>query len=765
MHSYSGGTSDILALKLNGSGTYQWHTFYGGASSDTAYGIDVNTSGDISIVGSSSGSWTGPSNAAPLNTFTNGQYGYESDITVLGLNSSAAYQWHTFYGSPTTDYAEGVVATPCDTYITGTSGQSWNGPGNISPLNPGGPYASFNAFVVNMSSTTNTITVTNTNDSGVGSLRQAIADVCPGGTINFAPSLSGQAITLASTLVIDKDMTIDGSALNPKITISGNNTVGVMQTKSINGITLDSLLITNGNYLWGGGINNLGVLTLMNCVVSNNNSDNNGGGVVNFGELTLINTAVSGNTAATDGGGIYNDYYVGSVSGQSGKMAITDSIIADNTADYGGGIYTRANGEVVTVINSNFSGNSAVFANGGGIYSFGTLDVLDSTFTENTADGDGGAIYNSYESTLTVMRSTFSGNSAPGMGGGVYNDATSVLNVTNSTFVKNSSGNGGAIFNYHNAFYAGILSVTNSTFSANSAVYHGGGIYNFGTLNLTNSILANSVTGDDCYHDDFNGGTIGTNVNNLIEDNWNCGTPASTADPNLGPLADNGGSTQTIPLQAGSSAIDAGNDSVCPTTDQRGVTRPFGSHCDIGAYEYEHAKVNVTIGVNPPKNYTVAPSGRITNRYGINGGPVRVRSTNGMSIFTSQRAIYGSSFNSIVGFPADQLTTEYWFTSLDDTGMITYLVIGNPSETETALVDVYIGGVKKNTTPYSIPPGQRVYPRYGINGGPVRVVSTNGVSVFTSERTKYGNSFNEVMGFPRHNWTQSSGSRAMTMRE
>ncbi|MBK9926593.1 MAG: M4 family metallopeptidase [Anaerolineales bacterium] len=160
------------------------------------------------------------------------------------------------------------------------------------------------------------------------------------------------------------------------------------------------------------------------------------------------------------------------------------------------------------------------------------------------------------------------------------------------------------------------------------------------------------------------------------------------------------------------------------------------------------ANVGVTIGSNPPKNYTVAPSGRITNRYGINGGPVRVRSTNGMAMFTSQRAIYGSSFNSIVGFPADQLTTEYWFTSLDDAGMITYLVIGNPSETETAEVDVYIGGVKKNTTPYSIPPGQRVYPRYGINGGPVRVVSTNGVSVFTSERTKYGNSFNEVMGFP-----------------
>ncbi|MBK9927900.1 MAG: hypothetical protein IPP66_21720 [Anaerolineales bacterium] len=160
------------------------------------------------------------------------------------------------------------------------------------------------------------------------------------------------------------------------------------------------------------------------------------------------------------------------------------------------------------------------------------------------------------------------------------------------------------------------------------------------------------------------------------------------------------------------------------------------------------SNINVTIGGNTQGNYGIGTGQRLTDRYGINGGPVRVRSTNGVNMFTSQRAIYGSSFNSIVGFPANQLTTEYWFTSLDDAGMITYLVIGNPSETEAALVDVYIGGVKKNTTPYSIPPGQRVFPRYGINGGPVRVVSTNGVSVFTSERTKYGNSFNEVMGFP-----------------
>ncbi len=85
--------------------------------------------------------------------------------------------------------------------------------------------------------------------------------------------------------------------------------------------------------------------------------------------------------------------------------------------------------------------------------------------------------------------------------------------------------------------------------------------------------------------------------------------------------------------------------------------------------------------------------------------------------------------------------------------MITYLVIGNPDPALTAEVDVYIDGVKKNTTPYLIAPGQRVFPRYAINSGPVHVVSTNGVNIFASERTKYLNSFNEILGIANNQLT------------
>src|SRR4030095_11855856 len=96
--------------------------------------------------------------------------------------------------------------------------------------------------------------------------------------------------------------------------------------------------------------------------------------------------------------------------------------------------------------------------------------------------------------------------------------------------------------------------------------------------------------------------------------------------------------------------------------------------------------------------YSIGPGQRVFPRYGLNGGPVRVVSTNGVAIFTSERSKYLSSFNEVLGYPGAQLTTEYWFTSYDDLGMITYLVIGNPSTNQTALVDVYVGGVKQNSS-------------------------------------------------------------------
>jgi predicted outer membrane repeat protein len=199
------------------------------------------------------------------------------------------------------------------------------------------------------------------------------------------------------------------------------------------------------------------------------------------------------------------------------------------------------------------------------------------TFANNTATSNGGAIYN-YLSTLSITNSTFTGNSAGGGGGAIKND-NGTLTVSNSTFSGNSASVGGAII----ALGASITTVRNSTFSGNSAGT-AAGIYSNGTLNYANTIIANS-TGNDCTSD----GTLGINLNNLVEDG-SCSASLS-GDPKLGALANNGGSTQTFALLAGSAAINAGNDTVCllaPVNDldQRGTIRPNGPQCDIGAYEY-----------------------------------------------------------------------------------------------------------------------------------------------------------------------------------
>ncbi len=112
-----------------------------------------------------------------------------------------------------------------------------------------------------------------------------------------------------------------------------------------------------------------------------------------------------------------------------------------------------------------------------------------------------------------------------------------------------------------------------------------------------------------------------------------------------------------------------------------------------------------------------------------------------------------------MGYPFNQFTTEYWYPAYDhafiknvNTNLMRmWVLVGNPSTTQTATVDIYIAGVKTADSPFSIPAGSRVTPRWmGVTDGPVRVVSTNGVNIFTSERvfTYPSSVFNEMMGFP-----------------
>jgi hypothetical protein len=408
-----------------------------------------------------------------------------------------------------------------------------------------------------------TFTVTNTNDSGAGSLRQAISDAnAAAGPDTITFSVTGTITLTSGQLGITDDLTIDGPGA-ANLAISGNNASGVLE---VSGGSLDLMDVTvvNGSAFRGGGIVSGGgtTLTVTNSTFSGNSASFQGGGIFNGGTLAIANSTFYGNSAGSEGGGIFN----------GGTLTVTNSTFSGNSADSGGGM---SNGGTLTLTNSTFSGNSA--RSGGGMASdVGTLTVTDSTFSGNSAAVGGGIRIDG--GTLTVTNSTFSGNSASGafgFGGGIFNIGT--LTVTNSTFSANSAGrSGGGIANRA----GGIVNFRNSTFSGNSAVTSGGGIDNLdGVLTLENTIAANSPSGGNCSGAILDGG------GNLQHPGTDCGLTIASDDPLLGPLQNNGGPTDTMALQPGSPAIDAAVAANCPPTDQRGVSRPQGAGCDIGAYE------------------------------------------------------------------------------------------------------------------------------------------------------------------------------------
>jgi len=206
-----------------------------------------------------------------------------------------------------------------------------------------------------------------------------------------------------------------------------------------------------------------------------------------------------------------------------------------------------------------------------GILNYGTVSVTNSSLSNNN-DG----IFNYNNGTVSVTNSTLSSNGFAG----IVNFGTA--SVTNSTLSSNG------FDGIHNENNRGSVTVTNSTVTSNHHV----GINNGGRTLIGNTIIAQNGTED--FHN--YAGTINDLGYNLIGNgdgtpfvngvNGNIvGTAANPVNPLLGPLADNGGPTQTLALLPGSPAIDAANPSNFPTTDQRGVTRPQGARADIGAFE------------------------------------------------------------------------------------------------------------------------------------------------------------------------------------
>jgi hypothetical protein len=384
--------------------------------------------------------------------------------------------------------------------------------------------------------------VTNLQDDGPGSLRWDIENANSGSTITFDQSLWGHTLTLTRFLLINKkSLSIRGPGAALFI-VSGMDTAYGVQVEGGASISIVGLTFKNSP-------------------------------IYNDGTLSLVNNTVLGNTLSSSyGGGISN----------SGTLTLTNSTVSDftNNSSYGGGI---SNSGTLTLTNSTISNNRAL--SGGGIFNEGTLTLTNSTISNNTASQvSGGGVFNA--GTFTLTNSTISHNTAPSSGGGITNDSSVIDDTTKAKTI-----------------------MTFCTIYGNTSYDSGGGIWDNpdtnqpGQVVIRNSIVAGNTarTGPDIT------GQLISYGYNLIQD-----SSGATFAPNQQHLTDISGKRNTdlkidsvlrangrfIPahtfthaLLPGSPALDAIPPDACLvdgiTTDQRGVKRPQGSGCDIGAYEYQ----------------------------------------------------------------------------------------------------------------------------------------------------------------------------------
>jgi predicted outer membrane repeat protein len=414
-----------------------------------------------------------------------------------------------------------------------------------------------------------------------------------GGTVTF--NCGGAAtITVGSVHAINADTTIDGGGV---VTISSSGTFplsAIFPVSSGVNFSLDNLTMTNA---------------LHGCISGD-------------GTVTVTNSTFSGNHAAF-GAAIFT----------SGTAIITGSAFSDNSVNNCGGAVAGTSAASLNVDNSTFSGNHTPVnsGDGGAICTWHTTTITNSTFSSNSSNGQGGAIYQG-GGTLTVTDSTFSGNHVAGSGLAIYNIGGTTLNVTNSTFFGNYGPGEGSVTGF------GTVTITNCTFSANASGGGGnsGAVLSAGTVTVSNTILVGNSSWQNCSGPIIDGG-------NNLDSGATCGFTSSTGslsntDPMLDPagLANNGGPTQTIALCGGPSnpnllctvispAINVGNQAICAAApvydlDQRGFGRPgvLATNCSIGAYEFNSAGPGPTPlpTATPTKTATATPTPGPTPTFG-----------------------------------------------------------------------------------------------------------------------------------------------------
>lgn len=441
-----------------------------------------------------------------------------------------------------------------------------------------------------------TFVVTTNSDAGPGSLRQALFDssATGGGAITFS-NVSGTIIldSPLSSLAANTFIMGPGASM---LTVSGGKkvrvlTIGESSSTVLCGLTVADGFVTND---YGGGIFNSGSLTISNCLLVNNvSTPGRGGAVFSRGSLKLYSSTISSNLAA-------------------GANAF-DSTSGSEATGLGGAIFVESG--LVSVWESTFHGNQAR----------GALHGLMNIFPQSGGAAVGGAIF-VLGGRVAVERTTFSNNSGLGgsglpepftsnggsdggiAAGGALGASNGIVSLVNCTLSGNQArGGSGASANRYggrggDGFGGGVfvrgaeVSFANCTVFQNQAIGGdggwgsiingssgmglGAGVYGPDGANLSNTLMQDSR------------GALASLGHNLLEstNGFLAILPSDLVDPDLsrglGPLQDNGGSTLTHALLGNSHAIDGGSLDGTPVRDQRGVIRPAGAACDIGAYEF-----------------------------------------------------------------------------------------------------------------------------------------------------------------------------------
>jgi hypothetical protein len=404
------------------------------------------------------------------------------------------------------------------------------------------------------------------------------------------------ATLIMSNVVIQNNMAGSGTmGIGGGVFITGNAKL-VISDSTITGNSTSNDK-TNGDFYngMGGGIYNMGSLNITNVTISNNTSQNNGGGLYNAkgGHANLSGAVIDNNQSKsggdTDGGGgVYS----------VATLLIQGGTIKNNQAHNGGGVYSTG---ATTLNGVTIDGNTAVIS-GGGIYQvYGQpttrLTASNISIVNNQAEL-GGGIDNNFGAGsgavpalgyLQIEQSTVAHNHASESGGGFYNDNQASMYLVNDTISNNDAAEvGGGIATGQNDATGLALNVT---IAYNAAPQGAGIMTGGGDFKLQNVLLAKNTNQNCSTH---YGGTITSNAGNLSSDST-CALSGpldkNNLDPMTGQLSDNGGTTQTIALETGSPAIDAGLGFLAPQIDQRGSPRGGDGNgdgipgVDIGAFE------------------------------------------------------------------------------------------------------------------------------------------------------------------------------------